>query len=485
MQFTIRLIRGFLVCITIGLAVYPAKSQAQQISEDEIVSLSGWTTTLWSDAVPGSGIPDQEILSITDSSGGTTRLEIDPAIIEQVGGLFSLDRTFVTVDGINSAPLGAADQSDTLSVQSIKPATAPEDIMGARSANGISGSQPWLTILCKFSDVSAEPNPPSFFEDMYGNTYPGLDHYWQEQSYNQINLAGSDVIGWLTLSKPKSSYVYDANGDGNAEINTDLAFDDCTAAADGQVNFPSFVGINLMFNADMASAWGGTTFQTLDGVSKIWYVTWEPPWGYQNLSIIAHEMGHGFGLPHSSGDYGVDYDNQWDVMSDAWTNCTPDVKFGCLGQHTIAYHKNLLNWIKASEILIPSPNSEIDVTLERLALPTGALPKMIRIPIGGSDSHFFTVEVRRKTGYDEQLPGEAVVIHEVNTSWTSPAHVVDIDNDGDTGDGGAMWTAGEAFYDPIDDIRVSIIDVTPTAFELTVAANKSDFVYLAVLQLGP
>jgi hypothetical protein len=144
-----------------------------------------------------------------------------------------------------------------------------------------------------------------------------------------------------------------------------------------------------------------------------------------------------------------------------------------------------LNWIKASEILIPSPNSEIDVTLERLALPTGALPKMIRIPIGGSDSHFFTVEVRRKTGYDEQLPGEAVVVHEVNTSWTSPAHVVDIDNDGDTGDGGAMWTAGEAFYDPIDDIRVSIINVTPTAFELTVAANKSDFVYLAVLQLGP
>jgi hypothetical protein len=104
---------------------------------------------------------------------------------------------------------------------------------------------------------------------------------------------------------------------------------------------------------------------------------------------------------------------------------------------------------------------------------------MIRIPIGGSDSHFFTVEVRRKTGYDEQLPGEAVVVHEVNTSWTSPAHVVDIDNDGDTGDGGAMWTAGEAFYDPIDDIRVSIINVTPTAFELTVAANKSDFVFRA------
>jgi hypothetical protein len=48
-----------------------------------------------------------------------------------------------------------------------------------------------------------------------------------------------------------------------------------------------------------------------------------------------------------------------------------------------------------------------------------------------------------------------------------------------------MWTAGESFYDPTDDIRVNIVGTTPTAFQLTVAANKSEFVYLAGLQLGP
>ena len=44
--------------------------------------------------------------------------------------------------------------------------------------------------------------------------------------------------------------------------------------------------------------------------------TWEPPWGYADISVIAHEMGHGFGLPHSTAiDWTSVYDNAWDVMS--------------------------------------------------------------------------------------------------------------------------------------------------------------------------
>jgi hypothetical protein len=77
---------------------------------------------------------------------------------------------------------------------------------------------------------------------------------------------------------------------------------------------------------------------TLDGLTKSWYMTWEPPWGCQDICVIEHEMGHGFGLPHSSGAYGQTYDNQWDVMSNTWSNCgcSRDATFGCLGQHTIS-----------------------------------------------------------------------------------------------------------------------------------------------------
>jgi len=48
------------------------------------------------------------------------------------------------------------------------PATAPAD----RPCN-----QPYVSILCKFSDVAVEPKNLAFFQGMYASTFPGLDHY--------------------------------------------------------------------------------------------------------------------------------------------------------------------------------------------------------------------------------------------------------------------------------------------------------------------
>ena len=95
----------------------------------------------------------------------------------------------------------------------------------------------------------------------------------------------------------------------------------------------------MMFNQDLdCCAWGGSTYLNLDGQSRMYRITWLPPWSYKNQGPIAHEMGHGFGLPHSSGPYGATYDSRWDVMSDVWGNCppvSPTPTYGCVGTHTI------------------------------------------------------------------------------------------------------------------------------------------------------
>jgi len=64
-----------------------------------------------------------------------------------------------------------------------------------------------------------------------------------------------------------------------------------------------------------------------------------------------------------------------------------------------------------------NPGNADTVTLERIAVPQTGNPQVIRIPIGGSSSHFYTVEARLRAGYDNKLPGEGVIIHEVNTNW--------------------------------------------------------------------
>jgi len=174
-------------------------------------------------------------------------------------------------------------------------------------------------------------------------------------------------------------------------------------------------------------------------------------------------------MPHSSGMYGQTYDNVWDVMSAVGAFCSPDPVFGCLGKHTISYHKNLVGWISPGQKYSPSAFTQT-ITLEHLALPETSNYLMAQIPIADSTTHFYTVEARHPTGYDNKLPGPAVIIHEVDTTRADTrAQIVDVDANGDTGDAGAMWTVGEVFSDQANNISVAVDSATASGFVVTIA----------------
>ena len=204
-------------------------------------------------------------------------------------------------------------------------------------------------------------------------------------------------------------------------------------------------------------------------------MTWEPPWGVSDISVIAHEMGHGFGLPHSTAimrdinNTGPVYDNAWDVMSQDRYNCAAatDPTYGCMAQHTISYHKDLSGWIPASrKITIPAPVSATKLILEDLAAPASSNYQMVTIPIGGSATNFYTVEARRFTGYDVKLPGEAVIIHNVDTTESIPALLVPAGLSATDPD--VRYTVGETFTDTTNNISVIVNSATATGFEVTI-----------------
>ena len=76
-------------------------------------------------------------------------------------------------------------------------------------------------------------------------------------------------------------------------------------------------------------------------------VTWNPPWSFRNLAPLAHEMGHGYGLPHSDNSDGDDdtYDNPWDLMSDAWRNAVSDATHGLLPKQLNMAQRDRLGWV--------------------------------------------------------------------------------------------------------------------------------------------
>lgn len=428
--------------------------------QQQQVTLSGWFTIIWGDGAPGTQATTVTYW-LTEDGGQSTQLLLREELVRSLNGVLGLNRKRVVVEGNwTVGGLDGGTTGDILQVTSLR--LEPEGVPQVTVA--VSGPQPWITIACKFSDVSDAPKSMLYFEGMYDSAYPGLDHYWREVSYNIVNLVGSDAVGWYTLPHPRSYYVPPG---GTANLNA--LFNDCTAAADAVVYFPDFVGINMMFNDTLGPyAWGGTRYTTLDGVSRVWYITWEPPWGYENLTVMAHEMGHGFGLPHSLG-HGEVYNNPWDVMGDSWSYChlSQHPVYGCLGQHTISFHKDISEWI-APSVKYVAVGGSATITLERLALPQAGNYRMIQIPIGGSPTHFYTVEARRLVGYDLKLPGQAVIIHEVDTTRPEPAEIVDPDGDGDTGDASAMWVVGETFSDPANGISVSVESSTSTGLVVTV-----------------
>ncbi|MFH1111345.1 MAG: hypothetical protein V1790_19430 [Planctomycetota bacterium] len=470
-----RIVAAGFACVT------PAFLVAQEPAPQErTVSLSGMLHILWGDPPAGSGLPVYLVSVLSDEGGVLTELIVDEEVVRAVGGLLSLQGRQITISGAYT------DQhSAQVRVHSI---TVGDD--GVAAGAFVTGSQAFVTILCRFSDATGiTPHARSWFQTLMGGTYPGLDDYWREVSYNLINLNGSDVVGWYNLPHTRSYYVYDSDADGVDEADLGRLLNDCTAAADADVFFPNFLGINMMFNQPLdCCAWGGPNNLNRDGQNRSYAMAWLPPWAY-DPAVVGHEMGHGFGLPHSSGPYAGAYDSQWDVMSGGGMCAAPDVNYGCVGVHTIAYHKWLLGWIPGSRHFesggLPQAAT---IIIERIAAPPGGNYLIASLWADvDSPSRWYTVETRRRSGYDDEIPGDAVVIHDVdplNRPNDRTAQVVDPDGNGNPNDGGAMWLSGEWFLDVADSVLVFVERETATGFEVSLTNSPRDPAYVDLAAAG-
>jgi M6 family metalloprotease-like protein len=329
----------------------------------------------------------------------------------------------------------------------------------------LSGPQPFITILCKFADEDVEPLSKAYFEELLGAARPGLDDYWRQVSYGQINLEGSRTVGWYTLPSPSTDYPT------MTEALLDRLMNDCTRVADADVHFPDYAGINLVFNKTLdEAAWGGRRCLERDGVSRCYGVTWLWPRASAKQSTVAHEMGHTFGLQHSSAGSDEIYGNLWDAMS-ATTSCETDPAEGSFTPHMIAYDKDTLGWIPADRKLVASPQGTVMIELAALANPAAQGYLLAQVPIAGAPARFYTVEARLRVGYDRALPADAVLIHEVDPTRNPPARLVNHIGDGDTRAAAGMWQPGDVFVDAAKGVAVAVESATATGFVVTIATG--------------
>ena len=461
MHISGRIISAFSLALVLATSG-PVFSQTDSMVEPRWVE--GTLLIAWGTPDAGDQAPKTVAAVLRHDDGAATNLALDPGQLAALGGPMKANGARAR------ALLPVGEGADGSPVRPLQITRAGPKTAGTEA----SGSYPYVSLMCAFSDVGLPPEGLPYFQNMYSNTFPGLDHYWRAQSYGMVDVVGSTAAGWFTLPHTQSHYTDMISGSNYSTMLSAL-YDDCTGAASGSVNLGDYVGINLMFNDTFGPyAWGG------------WGgVTWEPPWGWRNVAVIGHEMGHAFGLPHSNnadGD-GSPYDNPWDVMSSSWSSALNDPTYGTVGKHTITYHKNILGWIPSGRRAEVSTEGFHTFEIDHLTLAGTGHLHMVQVQIPGS-SRFYTVEVRDRVGYDGNLPGFAVILHEVDQGRQEPAWLIDIEDPDNGGDDGAMWLPGECFDDAANEILICVDSVTTEGYRVEVGYGDGYFVFTDGFESG-
>lgn len=397
--------------------------------------------------------------------GQTIPLMIDAEALEAAGGILAVQGQRVIVHlGETQPRTHATDALLFVEFLFIEPKA------GANSASRLeplSGERTWANLLCKFPDVPVEPFGASEAQSWFADDAPFLNAYWQESSFGQLNVSAVTSADWLTLPTTLAAYLPLPN-DGYIE----KLFEDCTALHSDAFNFADFYGINLIFNTRVDGYYYGSSchFVELQSIEQCWRPMWIPFHGNVNLHAIAHEMGHNFGLPHST-NHDADawpYENMFDIMSD-YACVIEDVFYGCQSQHTIAPHKIQLGWIDGVRLFTLSADGVYPLTLDNITLASPVNAQAVIVPI--SDGHYFTVESRRNDfdDFDETLPVSGVVIHEVVESRLDSAWQVNALADSASAEPPGIFLPGETYsnYQHGFSVRVDGISVGGYAVTLT------------------
>lgn len=458
------------------LVLLPLLALVSFASPAKAETLQGNLEMQWGDpkpVSPGARRPATQFqVNLVDRFG--KRYPLDPAQARQAAGdLYMMSGKPV---GMEVAP--RTSPSAPLKVEAIVPARVSQNTHPVAKSQPmaagalIGGNTRWVTIACKFSDIAAEQKPISFFTSQYGTAPGQLGHYWDEVSYGKINLAGSQAYGWFTLPSPRITYV----PTGQKALLQKL-FADCAAAADPTVNFNGLTGINMMFNADLDGyAWGGSSCAPLEGVNTCTRVTWNPVWSFNNLAPLAHEMGHGYGLPHSDNSDGDSdpYDNPWDNLSDAWSNGVGNATYGTLPKHINIFQRDRLGWVDAGRkvTVLPNVTSAITVNLDAASIVGSTNTQMLILQMPTQADPYattiYTVEARLKTGnYEANLAGDAVIIHRISNTV---AYSVDaqVPPATQSSNEGSMFKVGESWTSANDTHQITVVARTATGFTISV-----------------
>jgi hypothetical protein len=206
-------------------------------------------------------------------------------------------------------------------------------------------------------------------------------------------------------------------------------------------------------------------------------------------------MGHVYiGVNHSFDDTQTlycpgyqpgEYGDGWDIMSAmtfGGSNPTFAGVYPPSGPGLNAPNLERLGWLPANRILTWDHTSQ-SVGLAALNHPEAVGYFMVKVPFDSANAgHYYTVEFRRKTGWDRGIPQDAVLIHEIRADG-SPGLSYLI-----RADGGAERLQDQTYHDVGNNVAITVLNLDTNSSTATVNIGRNevwvDFNYLGATELG-
>lgn len=337
---------------------------------------------------------------------------------------------------------------------------------------GASESSRWVVLLCAYNDHhhegspyliesgdtfvplnngQSEIKPLSFYEPIISDPDVGMKSYFHKNSFGRINLDGSTVSDWEFVPHGRrNSNLPDSVGFGyvwNSFISGkkyNWFINDCMYSHDDKVDYTLYDGIVVLPSRNLLSIGlssftptttteidGNTYSTTTDNIGdKTFQVAIVGPVGHDDIALFGHEMGHTFGLYHSSvvtgfSDYGYGaYTNAWDVQSGYWHHKFQDVftanelanypltdiypsqaglfhpDYGALPPYASTPYRYKAGWMTEDEIIIVEPNSVETITIGSASEPLDGFNKMIQVVHPSQQNWNYAIELRTRSNMD-------------------------------------------------------------------------------------
>jgi M6 family metalloprotease-like protein len=404
------------------------------------------------------------IFEILEDSGNRRRLELAslPGVLRP-GMRISVEGR-PSVDGSTLRPVRIA-------ILAVGPEAAGG---GKRSSIPQKSVNTVLVVMANFNNTAVPSFTPVQAQQVVTSDPSSVTNYYGEVSFGQQTLDVT-VTNWVTMniSKPATCNNSDWQGIGTAASSA-------ATAANSAWNSSNYGFVVYLFPQVSACGWNGLAYigsphrAYINGTNS--FVT----------QVIAHEMGHNFGLLHA-GSLGcpgapiggtctvAEYGDPFDTMGNQ------------RAMHFNAEQKRKLNWISAASVATHITGSAT-YTLAPIESPGGAL-YAVKIPTA-SPNRTYWIEFRQPIGFDSPLsayPNNGAQVRVANPfetycldcdSYSNDTELLDM-TPGTSAFTDSALVVGSTFHDSVGRVTIHVQNASPTALTLDVdtdrAAPPADF----------